>query len=273
MYRTNAEEMKQQTYTQIRELLTNYGKIDVLWYDGGEDSWISFGGLLWDPSKGWRTRGYEKPYTGKFSWETIKLNKMVRELQPKVVISQRSGWMGDFETQEVGLKGKVNDRPWELCTNLGGAAWGWTPSAKDQIMSLDSCIRLLVTVVCKDGNLLLNVGPMASGEIEPAQIQRLNEIGVFLSKYGESIYNTRGGMFDTKWGGTTVTDKAIYVHILKVPSDEIINLPQSIKKIVSSKCMNDNKKVAYVQSETGIRLTNINSKQNETDLIIKLTFK
>ena len=145
----------------------------------------------------WYTRGFKKPYTGKFSWEPIKLNRMVRELQPKIVISQRSGWMGDFDTQEVGFRGRPeDDRPWELCTNLGGAAWGWTPSCTDQIMSLDSCIQLLVMVVSLDGNLLLNIGPKPDGSIEPAHGQRLKEIGDFLSKYGESIYNTLGGIYD-----------------------------------------------------------------------------
>lgn len=71
LYYSNALEMKKQTYTQIRELLSNYGKIDVLWYDGGEDNWLGFGGLKWDGGKGWYTRGFEKTYKGKFSWEPI----------------------------------------------------------------------------------------------------------------------------------------------------------------------------------------------------------
>jgi alpha-L-fucosidase len=225
MYRASAEEMKKQTYTQVGELLTQYGKIDILWYDGGEDHWLGLGGLMWDGAKGWHTRGFHKPYTGKFSWEPIKLNKMVRELQPKIVIGQRSGWMGDFETQEVGFRGRPNDsRPWELCTLLGGTAWGWTPLSPNQVMSLDSCIQLLVMVVSQDGNLLLNVAPRPDGSVEPAEVQRLKEIGNFLSKYGESIYSTRGGIYDSQWGGTTVTDDAVYVHILKVPSDRKINL-------------------------------------------------
>jgi alpha-L-fucosidase len=104
LYRTNAQEIKKQTYTQVHELLTRYGEIDILWYDGGENNWLGFGGLMWNGS--WYTRGFKKPYTGKFSWEPIKLNKMVREFQPKIVISQRSGWMGDFDSLERGFRGK-----------------------------------------------------------------------------------------------------------------------------------------------------------------------
>ena len=272
LYYSNALEMKKQTYTQVHELLSNYGKIDILWYDGGEDNWLGFGGLKWDGGKGWYTRGFEKPWTGKFSWEPVKLNTMVRELQPKIVINPRSGWMGDFNTQEVRLRGREN-RPWELCTNLSSSAWGWTASAKDKIMSLDSCIRLLVSVVCQDGNLLLNVGPKADGEIEPLQVQRLKEIGDFLSKYGESIYNTRGGLWDAKWGGTTFTDKAIYVHLLRAPEDGKISLSSVSKKVVSAKYMSNNQKVSYRQTGDEIILNEIKLIDSEPDTIVKITLK
>jgi alpha-L-fucosidase len=276
LYRTNAEDMKKQTYTQIRELLTNYGKIDILWYDGGEDNWLGYGGLMWTGAKGWYTRGFDKPYNGKFSWEPIKLNTMVRELQPKIVISQRSGWMGDFDSQEVGFRGKSKDkqdRPYELCTLVGGDAWGWTPKAATYIMSLDSCVCLLVRVVSQDGNLLLNVGPRPDGSIEPAQAERLKEIGEYLAKYGESIYMTRGGIFDEQWGGTTVTDKAVYVHVLKVPADREINLPPISRKVASARYLRDHAKVKFDQSETGVLLTHIADKNNEPDLVIKLILK
>ena len=276
LYRSNAEEMKKQTYTQVSELLTNYGKIDILWYDGGEDNWLGYGGLMWTGAKGWYTRGFEKPYTCKFSWEPIRLNKMVRGLQPKIVISQRSGWMGDFDSQEMGFRGKPKDkedRPYELCTLLGGDAWGWTPKSASQVMSLDDCIRMLVKVICQDGNLLLNVGPRPDGSIEPAEVQRLKEIGNFLSKYGESIYNTRGGIYDDNWGGTAVTEKAIYVHILKEPSGGVINLPPFSQKVSSAIYLRDNSKAAFNQSDTGISLTEIADKKDEPDLIIKLVLE
>jgi len=272
LYYSNALEMKKQTYTQVRELLSNYGKIDILWYDGGEDNWLGFAGLMWDGGKGWYTRGFDKPYTGKFSWEPVKLNKMVRELQPNIVINPRSGWMGDFNTQEVRLRGREK-RPWELCTNLSGGAWGWTPSAKDNLMTLDSCIRLLVSVVCQDGNLLLNIGPKADGEIEPAQVQRLKEIGDFLSKNGESIYNTRGGIWDPIWGGTTLTENAIYVHVLSVPANGKIILPPVSQKISSVKYLGTRENVRFEQNEGEILLNGIANKENKTDIILKVSLK
>jgi alpha-L-fucosidase len=272
LYYSNALEMKKQTYTQVRELLSNYGKIDVLWYDGGEDNWLGFGGLKWDGGKGWYTRGFDKPYKGKFSWEPLRLNRMVRELQPKIVINPRSGWMGDFNTQEVRLRGREN-RPWELCTNLSQTAWGWTSQAKERVMSFDSCIQLLISVVCQDGNLLLNVGPKADGEIEPAQVQRLKEIGDFLFKYGESIYNTKGGVWDPDWGGTTFTDKAIYVHVLRMPADGKIVLPSVSKKAISAKYMSNNQKISFHQTGNEIILNSIKFSVSEADAIVKITLK
>lgn len=101
-------------------------------------------------------------------------------------------------------------------------------------------------------------------------MQRLKEIGEFLSRYGESIYGTKGGVWDAKWGGTTFTDKAIYVHILKVPSDGKIILPAVSKKIASAKYLGTNVKVSFRQSEGEIVLNGLTDKENKTDIIVKL---
>jgi len=85
MYRSSAEEMKRQTYTQVKELLKNYGKVDILWYDGGCDNWLGLGGLNWELGKNWHQRNRDISYAGDFSWEPLKLNKMVRELQPQIL--------------------------------------------------------------------------------------------------------------------------------------------------------------------------------------------
>lgn len=265
MYRSSAEEMKVQTYTQIRELLSNYGKVDILWYDGLSDRYLAIGGLEWNDEKQWHTRERDRPYTGEFSWEPDKLNTMVRELQPEIVIKGT-----DFGNQEFSLIRRQYRLPWEVGTNLSYPGWGWRPSDKDAMMSLDSCIQLLVTVVCKDGNLLLNVGPMPNGQIEPAQVMRLQGIGRFLEKYGESIYDTRGGIYDETWGGTTLTDRAVYVHVLKVPSDGLIYIPPVKKKIVSAVYMSDNRKVAISQTDKNVTLKDITNRHNETDVVIKL---
>lgn len=100
MFRLSAEELKSQTYGQISELMSDYGNIDLLWYDGGEYDWLGMGGLEFGGSSpGWHTRTKDKPFTGDFSWEPLRLNSIVRELQPKIVINPRSGWKGDFDTR------------------------------------------------------------------------------------------------------------------------------------------------------------------------------
>lgn len=271
MYRASAEEMKKQTYTQVKELLTDYGKVDILWYDGGEDSWLGLGGIIWEGGQ-WKSRPRNKPYTGNFSWEPLKLNTMVRSLQPNVVISERSGWMGDFVTRENSFGQKPN-RPWEFCTNVGGGAWGWTPQAKHQALAGDSLIQLLAKVVCMNGNLLLNVGPMPDGSVEEIQVQRLEEIGNFLKKFGQSIYGTRGGMYDEKWGGTTISDKAVYAHVLKVPTDGKISIPPVHKKIASAVVLNTNEKIRFKQTATGIEITGLPANTKLADTIVKLGFK
>ncbi|NJO24647.1 MAG: alpha-L-fucosidase [Bacteroidia bacterium] len=201
MYRESAEEMKQQTYTQVKELLSNYGKVDILWYDGGEDFWLGLGGLEFSFEKWWHQRPAAQPYTGTFSWEPLKLNKMVRELQPKIVINPRSGFEGDFDTEERKFNDKRKQRPWEHCTTLTYSAWGWMPNTV--VMSLDSCIDLFVKTISAGGNLLLNVGPDKDGQIEPMQTNRLLEIGNWLNGYGEAVYGSEAGPYpyNAAWGG------------------------------------------------------------------------
>jgi hypothetical protein len=93
------------------------------------------------------------------------------------------------------------------------------------------------------------------------------------AKYGESIYNTRGGIRDPRWDGTTISDKGIYVHVMKVPAERGIHLPRVSQKVSSARYLRDNKKVTFLQSESGISLTGIADKQDEPDLIISCRFE
>jgi alpha-L-fucosidase len=138
---------------------------------------------------------------------------------------------GDYDTPEQQI-GKFNkDRPWETCMTIC-QQWAWKPN--DQLKSLKDCIHTLVRVAGGDGNLLLNVGPMPDGRIEPGQVERLKEVGDWLKKYGRSIYATHGGPFKPdSWGASTYRDNLIYIHILNWSGDTII-LPPIPKKIVKS---------------------------------------
>ena len=205
-YRTkNHKRYIEYLHGQLRELCTNYGRVDIIWFDG-------LGGTAKD-------------------WDAERLFKMIRTLQPHVLINNRGGLPGDFDTPEQRIGHFRMRRPWESCITLG-TQWAWKPN--DRIKSLKECIDILVRCAGGNGNLLLNVGPMPTGEIEPRQVKRLKEIGAWLKRYGEAIYATRGGPFrPTAWGASTHRGNRIYVHILKWIND-VITLPPIQKRIVRS---------------------------------------
>ena len=276
LYRGSAEEMKQQTYKQVHELLTNYGKIDLLWWDGGGDDWLAFacepqGTELKKRDTKWPN---QKHFTGKPLWEGNKLNAMVRELQPQIIVNDRANspvveWEGDFTTPE-GKIGKYNTtRDWETCDVIA-RGWGWQPNQK--VKTLEGIITTLVKVVTGDGNYLLNVGPRGDGSIEPEQVSRLKEIGKWMGNYGESIYKTRGGPFPNgAWGGFTQKENIIYVHVLdwsKMPE----YLPAIDQKIKKASCLSGGK-VNFSQTSDGFKISVVGQPEKQIDTIIKLELK
>jgi len=223
---------------QVRELLTDYGRIDGFWFD--------LGGKAED-------------------WDTIKLFKMMRTLQPWLIINNRCGLPGDFDTPEQRLGKFQLERPWETCMTLG-TQWAWKPN--DKIKSLKRCIDVLVTCAGRNGNLALNTGPMPDGRIEPRQVERFREIGRWLKRYGESIYGTRGGPF---WGINCVStrkDDTIYLHVLKWYG-EVVALPAIDKKIVSSSVLTGGT-ATVKQTDEGIEISVPREHRRELDTIIVL---
>lgn len=209
MYAENAAELRTQCFEQIRELLTQYGKIDIFWFDGGEDYWLCHGRNLHKEPDGTDFR-LNAQCPG--FWHAEELDCMIRELQPGIVINNRYGnrEFGDYDTPES-RTGEFNiHEPWESNMTLNGS-WGWVPTPP---RSLREVLALLLENATGDGNFLLNVGPRADGEIEPAQVERLQEVGQWLTQFGESVYGTRGGPFrNSKWGGMTYRDRTLYVHV------------------------------------------------------------
>jgi alpha-L-fucosidase len=194
--------------TQVRELLTNYGKIDILWYDGLGKS--------------------AEEYDG------VALNRMARELQPDLVINDRNGLPEDFATPEQEIGTFSLERPWESCITIC-RQWAWKPD--DQLKSLKECLDTLVRCAGGDGNLLLNVGPMPDGRVEPRQADRLLEVGTWLSKYGDSIYGTRGGPWKpTESTASTRKANTIYLHVLRWDG-ESVSLPGLSRRVVRSRLL------------------------------------
>ena len=159
---------------QVRELLTGYGPVDILWFDFS----------------------YPKPDgsgKGREDWESEKLLAMVRELAPKVIINDRldlpGGW--DVKTPEQFLPREgmtVDGKPvvWEACQTFSGS-WGYHRDERTW-RSADELIRTLVDCVSKDGNLLLNVGPTGRGEFDARALSRLADIGEWMKRHGRAIY-------------------------------------------------------------------------------------
>jgi alpha-L-fucosidase len=135
----------------------------------------------------------------------------------------------DYRTPEQRVGAFDVRIPWETCMTLG-TQWSWKPN--DRIKTAGECVRILVQCATGDGNLLLDVGPMPDGRIEPRQVDVLKQIGAWLAKYGESIYGTRGGPYTSgTWGGSTRKGNMVYLHVAKWEGDRL-ELPPLEQKIV-----------------------------------------
>ncbi len=246
--------MKEQCHGQVEELMANFGRIDVLWYDG---AWLGHQGT--DADAAWL-------------WEPLKLNQMVRRHQPKVVISPRSGWEGDFQCDEGGAEvtGPIAECPWEKCLNLNRPSWGY--NAEQDLMSRDEVVRMLVNVVGRGGNMLLNVGPDRDGVIPPAHVARLREIGDWVRRFGESVYGTEPGPFEPVDDAYCCTHRgsSVYIHVLAWGDAETLTLPALGPKVVSCSVL-AGQVVPYCQTDAQIEVTVPRASRQSPCTVIELT--
>jgi len=225
LYLESAEAMRDQYHREIEQLASDYGKLDLVWFDGGGEQWLGFGGLEFDWAS-WKSRDRNKPYSGAFSWQDDLVAGRLRQLQPRILINDRTSAPADWRTREGAdrLGEFDNGQPWELCVTLAGA-WGYQPGAQPR--SLRELVLLLTNTAVRDGNLLLNVGPAPDGQIPADQVARLQELGRWLQSHGKAIYGTRGGPFlPTAQMGSTRVGKTIYLHL--TPGAEETAPPGSI---------------------------------------------
>jgi alpha-L-fucosidase len=199
-------------FPQIRELMTNYGKIDVMWFDGlGRNA---------------------------DTWNGAELLKMIRTLQPDIITNHRfhnpNNHAGDFDGPERSIGRFQINRPWETCTVIGGG-WAWMGDAP--AMPLPQAISLLVRCAGGGGNLALGVGPTGDGVFLPDHKKRLLEMGEWLKQYGETIYGTQGGPYiPGPWGAATAKDDTVYLHVLANWSGKLV-LPALPAKVLGVKVL------------------------------------
>jgi len=174
---------KQYTYNQIEELMTGYGKMDILWLDGG---WVRPLETVNEEVRSW---GAAIP-----AWsqdiDMPAIAGMARKAQPGLLIVDRTvhGPYENYQTPEQTIPKEKQDHPWESCITLGGA-WGYVPN--EHVKSTAVIIHQLIEIVAKGGSLLLGIGPKADGTLQEEEITRLKEIGAWLAVNGNAIYNTR----------------------------------------------------------------------------------
>jgi alpha-L-fucosidase len=176
-------EYKSYTYNQLRELMTNYGSMDILWLDGG---WVRPLETVNDEVRSWGAK--IPPFSQDIDMPSIAA--MARNAQPGVLIVDRTvhGPYENYQTPEQKVPDKQLDNPWESCMTLANN-WGYVPN--DHYKTPAKVIHTLIEIVAKGGSLLLGVGPKPDGTLTDEAIQRLEEIGKWMKKNGEAIYNTR----------------------------------------------------------------------------------
>lgn len=190
---------------QVKELLVNYGPLVTLWYDVPQEFNAQRGKDVID---------------------------FTRSLQPDIIINNRTGAKGDFDTPEQKIGGFNRQRPWETCMTIC-RQWAWKPN--DKMKSSKQCIQTLLNTVGGDGNLLFNVGPMPDGRIEPRQVERLKEMGGWLKKYDDTVYGTRGGPFKPgHWGASTCKDNKIYLFVMNWPRKGPLKVPAAKMKVTKA---------------------------------------
>ena len=221
---------------QVTELIQNYGPLGVMWFDG---EWES----PWTADRGRDLYGHCRALQ-----PSILINNRVSKARHGMEGSSLPGeFPGDFDTPEQRIGNYQTNRPWESCITIC-EQWSWKPN--DRLKSFEQCVQTLVRTAGGDGNLLLNVGPMPTGEFEPRQADRLREIGDWLKTNGESIYGTRGGPFPPgPWGVTTSKNNKIYVHVLDWRGTNTLLLPPLRRKLINCELLSDGKVSLHATSD------------------------
>jgi alpha-L-fucosidase len=162
--------------------------------------------------------------------------------------------------------------PLESCETINGS-WGYSITDR-KYKSAEKVIQLLAGAAGRNSNLLLNVGPMPSGAIQPEFVDTLATAGKWLQQYGESIYGTRGGPLGPQaWGVTTQKEKKVYLHLFKSPENNTILLPAAKEKVKQVTLLGTDQKIAFKQQKDGISITTAGVPVGGPDTVILVEYK
>ncbi|HTC82812.1 MAG TPA: alpha-L-fucosidase [Rhizomicrobium sp.] len=221
------------THGLIRELLTNYGKIDILWYD-----------VSW-------------PLDAE-GWESEKMNQMVFALQPDIIVNNRNRLAGDFSTPEQTIRAETGGRAWESCMTLNDS-WGFQ-RADDNWKTPRTVIRNLISCARDGGNYLLNIGPEPDGSIPPESIRILTEVGAWMKTGGRTIYGADPCQVSRNtYANFTRAGNSLYMHVHFWPGSDV-SISGLRQKVTSASILKTGQRVNVSQDGFRTLLTGLPAK-------------
>jgi alpha-L-fucosidase len=252
---------------QLTELLTNYGAIAGVWFDG-----------YWDQLD---NDNHDNP-TPRVNWHFREIYDLIHKLQPQCLVGNNHHITPlpgeDFQMFEKDLPGNnttgfggasVSPLPLETCETINDS-WGFNITDLSY-KSVKQLIHYMVNAAGHNANFLLNIGPMPNGKIQPEFVDTLKEMGNWLKQYGESIYGTRGNIIVPQdWGVVTGKDKSLFAHILKKPSQSYVFIPIVQQKINKVILMVNKKDLKFKQQAEGVFIYADGISWDDTDTVIQL---
>jgi len=238
-HKENARLMKEENYANVKRLMTAYGRIDHIYWDGGwlaeqgtdaDAAYFHEPGQYMDPANPWPVGAAYQDHDD--TGQALGIMGMVRKHQPHVIVNPRYSWIGDIKEEEGGapVVGPIRN-PDQVDKNLSmhGGGWGYSRDAiaTGDVFTRDQIIDYLANCVVRNMVMLLNFGPDRHGQMPALVEQRLRETGAWLATVGEAIYGTRGGPWQPKDGhyGFCRKGKTVYAHLLRAYQGNTFALP------------------------------------------------